>query len=92
MSFSTIFFDKKIYYTYDEYKEHLKLTHEYAKNTPNYKLTKSPNRTFKNIQVTFHENKYIMVSKDNSPSIHFVIYHPKLRNAIENFIPPIIEE
>lgn len=92
LSFSTIFFDKKIYYTYDEYKEHLKLTHEYAKNTPNYKLTKSPNRTFKNIQVTFHENKYIMVSKDNSPSIHFVIYHPKLRNAIENFIPPIIEE
>lgn len=92
LSFSTIFFDKKIYYTYDEYKEHLKLTHEYAKNTPNYKLTKSPNRTFKNIQVTFHENKYIMVSKDNSPSIHFVVYHPKLRNAIENFIPPILEE
>ena len=92
LSFSTIFFNKKIYYTYDEYKEHLKLTHEYAKNTPNYKLTKSPNRTFKNIQVTFHENKYIMVSKDNSPSIHFVVYHPKLRNAIENFIPPILEE
>ena len=33
-----------------------------------------------------------MISKDNSPAIHFVVYHPKLRNAIENFIPPIIEE
>ena len=92
LSLSTCFFEKKIYYTYDEYKEHLKLTHEYEKNTPNYKLTKSPNRTFKNIQVTFHDQKYIMISKDNSPAIHFVVYNPKLRNAIENFIPPIIEE
>lgn len=32
-----------------------------------------------------------MISKANSPSIHFVIHHPKLRNAIENFIPPIVE-
>lgn len=32
-----------------------------------------------------------MISKANSPSIHFVINHPKLRNAIENFIPPVVE-
>ena len=92
LSLSTCFYEKKIYYTYDEYKDHLKLTQEYEKITPNYKLTKSPNRPYKNIQVTFHDQKYIMISKDNSPAIHFVIYHPKLRNAIENFIPPIIEE
>ena len=33
-----------------------------------------------------------MVSKGKAPAIHFVIRHPKLRSAIENFIPPVTEE
>ena len=33
-----------------------------------------------------------MVSKEKSPAIHFVIRHPKLRGAIENFVPPMVEE
>ena len=31
------------------------------------------------------------VTEGNSPAIHFVIHHPKLRNAIENFVPPVVE-
>ena len=33
-----------------------------------------------------------MVSKEKSPAIHFGIRHPKLRGAIENFVPPVVEE
>ena len=33
-----------------------------------------------------------MISKNKSPAIHFVIHHPKLRSAIENFIPPMVED
>lgn len=33
-----------------------------------------------------------MVSKGKSPAIHFVIRHPKLRAAIERFVPPMVEE
>ena len=85
------FYDKKIYYTYEEYLEHLDLTKKYERNNKNYKLSINNNHTFKNIQVLICEKNWVMISKANSPSIHFVIHHPKLRNAIENFIPPIVE-
>lgn len=85
------FYEKKIYYTYEEYQEHLNLTKKYEKNNNNYKLSINNNTTFKNIQILIFEKKFVMISKANSPSIHFVIHHPKLRNAIENFIPPIVE-
>ena len=32
-----------------------------------------------------------MISKGNAPAIHFVIHQPKLRNAIEHFVPPVVE-
>ena len=32
-----------------------------------------------------------MISKSKAPTIHFVIHHPKLRSAIERFVPPIRE-
>ena len=85
------FYDKKIYYTYEEYLKHLNLTKKYEKNNKNYKLSINNNNTFKNIQILICENNWVMISKANSPSIHFVINHPKLRNAIENFIPPVVE-
>ena len=85
------FYDKRIYYTYEEYLEHLNLTKKYEKNNKNYKLSINNNNTFKNIQILICENNWVMISKANSPSIHFVIHHPKLRNAIENFIPPVVE-
>ncbi len=91
LSLSNDFSEEKIYYTYEEYKQHLKLTKEYERALKNYKLSISEHSTFKNIQILINENNWVMISKDTSPSIHFVIKHPKLRNAIENFIPPVIE-
>ena len=85
------FYENEIHYTYDEYLEHLELTKEYKKNTSNYKLTFNPNNTFRNIQILILEKNWVMISKNKCPSIHFVIHHPKLQNAIENFIPPIVE-
>ena len=83
------FYENKISYNYEEYVEHLNLTKKY--NHANYKLTNNNFHTFKNIQLLVCENNWVMISKSNSPSIHFVIHHPKLRSAIENFIPPVIE-
>ncbi len=91
LSFSDSFYENKIYYTYEEYMEHLKLTKEYEKNNKNYSLITNSYHAFKNIQILIFENNWIMISKDTSPSIHFVIHHPKLRDAIENFIPPVVE-
>ena len=91
LSLSNDFSEEKIYYNYEEYKQHFKLTKEYERALKNYKLSISEHSTFKNIQILINENNWVMISKDTSPSIHFVIKHPKLRNAIENFIPPVVE-
>ena len=85
------FYENEINYNYEEYLEHLELTKQYEKNTSNYKLTFNPNQTFRNMQILILEKNWIMISKNKNPSIHFIIHHPRLRNAIENFIPPVVE-
>ena len=89
---SNVFYESKIYYKYEDYLAHLEMTKEFEKNNSNYKLVLKPFNTFKNIDLFICKNNWIMISKTNSPSIHFVIQHPKLMNAIENFTPPIIKK
>ena len=89
---SDSFYEGKICYNYDEYLEHLELTKKYADKINNYILNTNCYHTFKNIQILFCGNEWVMISKANSPSIHFVIHHPKLMEALKNFIPPVIEK
>jgi transcriptional regulator with XRE-family HTH domain len=88
---STTFCDKQIHYTYEEYLEHLDLTKKFADATKNYSFEINPNDTFRNIQITILKDNCVIISKNTEPPIHFVIKHPKLRNAIENFIAPVVE-
>lgn len=89
---SEIFCEKDIVYTYEDYLEHMSQTEKFAESHRGYTLKKVSAYTFRNLQITIHEGKWAMVSKEKSPAIHFVIHHPKLRNAIENFIPPVNED
>lgn len=86
------FCEKDIPYTYEEYLTHLESTERFAADHPNYTLKKTSSHAFRNLQIFIHEGKWAMVSKGRAPVIHFVIHHPKLRNAIENFIPPVVEK
>lgn len=86
---SNAFYSRNINYTYEEYLEHLSDTQKYSTFNSNYKISLNHENTFKNIDITIHCGKWVMISKNNSPAIHFVIHHPKLRNAIENFIAPV---
>lgn len=92
LDLSGAFFDKDISYTYDEYLAHLKSTEQFVEMHPHYILKKTTSQAFSNLQITIHEGKWAMVSKAKAPTIHFVIHHPKLENAIENFIPPLVEK
>ena len=91
LSLNNIFYNKKIYYTYSEYIEHLNLTRNYAKKEKNYKLNYINEKTFKNITITILKNNYVLISKSCNPTIHFIIEHPKLIEAIENFNPLVKE-
>ena len=78
-------------YTYEEYLTHLRYTEEFSQTHPGYTAHIDRRRMYRNIQITMHENKWVMVSKSRSPTIHFVIRLPKLRAALENIVMPVIE-
>ena len=88
---SDIFYNKKITYTYEEYMSHLKETEDFSKKHSNYKLNKLSFLTFKNITITILGKKLVIISKEENPTIHFIIRHPKLINAISNFNPLVNE-
>ena len=90
LSLSLMFCDENFEYTYDEYIEHLRLTKEFAKKNKNYSVTQTKENAFVNIQITMHENEFVMISKNSAPTVHFVIRHPILRKAIENLEFPIL--
>ena len=90
LSLSLMFCDEDFEYTYDEYTEHLRLTKEFAKKNKNYSITQTKENAFANIQITMHENEFVMISKNKAPTIHFVIRHPILRKAIENLEFPML--
>ena len=91
LSLENTFYDKSISYNYDEYLEHLKCTEDFAKNNNNYNIIYQDKNTFNNISITIITNKYVILSKNNNPNIHFVIRHPKLVTAIEEFKPLVVE-
>ena len=89
LSLENIFYNQKITYTYHEYLEHLKDTINYSNK--NYHIIINNDQTFKNISINIVDNNYVIISKSINPTIHFVIRHPKLKSAIENF-SPIVKE
>lgn len=91
LSLSGLFYPKQLFYTFAEYQAHLAQTRAYAASHANYTFTETSSCTFRNLQIQIHEGKWAMISKNTTPTIHFVIHHPKLRSAIENFIPPLVE-
>lgn len=91
LSLSGMFYDQDLSYSYDDYLAHMDHTRAFADSHPNYKLLSLSTQVFRNLQIRIHEDHNVMISKDKSPAVHFVIHHPKLRSAIENFVPPVVE-
>lgn len=85
LSLSKIFYDNKIIYTYEDYINHINLIKEFKKKNKNYDFKTNNTNIFKNINIHIIDNKQVIISKENAPSIHFVINHPKLVDAIKNF-------
>ena len=64
---------------------------EYMKSHTNYTLKVTDITAFRNIQIQILENQYVVVSKAKAPVIHFVIKHPVMVNALQNFDIAVIE-
>lgn len=92
LALSGTFIEKEIPYTYEEYIEHLEQCKKYAESHENYTLSISRTQTFRNIQIHILENKWVLISKSKAPVVHFLIKHPKMVHALQNFIAPVVEE
>ena len=90
LSLSGLFCETNLVYTLEEYAEHLQLTKAFAAEHANYSAVRARDNAFANIQILMHENSFVMISKNTAPTIHFVIRHPVLRNAIENLEFPVL--
>lgn len=85
LTFENVFSDIRLKYTYEDYLEHIRLTEDFKNE--NYRLIKSESKIFDNIVLSVAHENYAVVSKASHPVIHFIIRHPKLAGAIENFDP-----
>jgi len=92
LSLSGMFLEKDVFYTWEEYQTHLHLLQEYHEKHPLYHVKPNSSPAFRNIQICILRGKYVMVSKEKAPAIHFLIQHPKMVNAFENMIIPVTEE
>lgn len=59
---------------------------EFINQIQNEKIQKIKKDIFKNIDFCINEDKWVMINKENTPEIHFVIYHEKLINTIKTFL------
>ena len=92
LELSGVFCETDIPYSEEEYAAHLDEIRAFAEQNPSYSFKQALAHAFRNLRILIHEGQWAMVSKGKAPAIHFVIRHPKLRSAIENFIPPVTEE
>lgn len=86
---SGLFFEKDIFYSWDTYQEHLILTKQFAEKNNNYNASILQISAYRNIQILLHEGKWVIVSKNRTPVIHFLIRHPQMQRAFENMTIPI---
>ena len=89
---SGLFYEKEILYRWEDYTEHLQLVHEYRKHNSNYHIVENTASAFRNVQIYIHEGNWVLVSKNKTPAIHFLIRHPKMRHAFENMVIPIRDD
>ena len=89
---SGLFYEKEILYRWEDYTEHLQLVHAYRKHNSNYHIVENTASAFRNVQIYIHEGNWVLVSKNKTPAIHFLIRHPKMRHAFENMVIPIRDD
>lgn len=92
LSLSGMFSEKNLKYTYQEYLQHLAATKQFAADHTGYSLHTDTVPVFRNIQIQVNAGKWVIVSKNNAPAIHFVIKHPKMIRAFEDFCRPLMEQ
>ena len=88
LALAEIFYEADIPYRFEEYQAHLHATEAFAAAHPNLTLSRNPSPVFRNITYSVIGSSQVIVSKNKSPTIHFIIHHKKMVKAFQSFMPP----
>lgn len=88
LSLSGLFYNREILCAYDEYAEHIRLMKDFEKEHKSFCCIADKNSPFRNIQIFMQMGSRVMLSKNRTPTVHLVIEHSKLRQALENILSP----
>lgn len=86
------YLEKDVFLTYGEYCSCINDAECFCEEQDNYEFHLTKVEGFRNISITCFEGRWCLVSKNKAPSIHFLIHHPNLRNALENVVLPVRDE
>lgn len=86
-----IFFETSIPYTSRQYQKHLDSLQELIDKYDASEVRIDKTEPFRNIQIRIREGSFVIVSKNKDPHIHFLIEHPEMIAAFEQFDAPTIE-
>ena len=88
LALAEIFYEADIPYRFEEYQAHLHATEAFAAAHPNLTLSRNPSPVFRNITYSVIGSSQVIVSKNKSPTIHFIIHQKKMVKAFQSFMPP----
>lgn len=88
---ASMFQNIEVPYTWETYQKHIQLTRDFAETTPEFDLVFDQRSAFRNITVYLREDQVAIILKHKSPEIAFVITHPKMVNALQQFHAPFFD-
>lgn len=89
LSLSELFCSFDVACDYQEYRMLLEQAQAFQRKHTAMTLYLDERAAFRNVNITVIENKLAVVSKSKSPTIHFVIRHPRMVDALARFVPPV---
>ena len=92
LSLADLFIEDDIPLTREQSLTAVKVMQDLAAENPNFTMELDKAPAFHNINIIIQGSRSVIVSKEKSPSIHFVIHHRKMIQAFQNFIPPIVSD
>ncbi|MCR4998350.1 MAG: helix-turn-helix domain-containing protein [Lachnospiraceae bacterium] len=86
LDLSELFLGGTIFYSYEEYEQHLASTRTFAKTNMRLTLKELNHIPFAHLSITWKQGMPVILSKDVSPATHWVISDPILTKVIGNYL------
>ncbi|MCR5640322.1 MAG: XRE family transcriptional regulator [Lachnospiraceae bacterium] len=82
LDLSGLFLGAAVFYSYEEYQAHLEATRAYAANHKHVTLVEQEDLHYHHLTITCKKGQPVIVTKDASPAVQFVISDPLMVNLI----------